>query len=80
MEVAASRQESVEDMAAPAMAPIPTTNTAVGVRCRRTMGNTIADSPRSYGDGDPYDVMFQSNRRPAFIRVLTEIKVGSSNH
>lgn len=63
MEVAANKQESVEDMAAPAMAPIPTTKTAAGVRCRRMMGKTIAASPRSYGEGDPYEVEFQSETR-----------------
>lgn len=47
MEVAASRHESVDDMAAPAMAPMPTTKTAVGVRCKRIMGNAMAASPRS---------------------------------
>lgn len=60
MEVAANRQESVDDMAAPAIAPMPTTKMAVGVRCRRMMGSTIAASPRSYGEGTPYEVRFQS--------------------
>ncbi|KAF3841662.1 hypothetical protein F7725_023613 [Dissostichus mawsoni] len=31
-----------------------------GVRCWRLRGRTRADSPRSYGDGEPYEVMFQS--------------------
>lgn len=60
MEVAANRQESVDDIAAPAIAPMPITKTAVGVKWRRTMGNTMAASPRSYGEGDPYVVIFQS--------------------
>jgi len=60
MEVAANRHESVDDIAAPAMAPIPTTKMVVGVRCRRMMGNTMAASPRSYGEREPYVVEFQS--------------------
>jgi len=63
MEVAASRHESVDDMAAPAIAPMPTTKTAVGVRCSRTIGNTIAASPRPNGEGDPYEVRFQSGTK-----------------
>lgn len=45
MEVAASRHESVDDMAAPAMAPMA--KTGMGVRCKRIMGNAMAASPRS---------------------------------
>lgn len=60
MEVAANRQESVDDIAAPAIAPMPMTKITVGVRCRRVMGNTMAASPRSYGEGVPYEVKFQS--------------------
>lgn len=33
MDVDANRHESIDDMAAPAIAPMPTRKTTVGVRC-----------------------------------------------
>lgn len=59
-EDAESRDESADDITAAAMHPIPTMETKGGVRCCRAMGSTSPASPRSYGDGEPYEVRFQS--------------------
>lgn len=54
------RRESADDMAAAATAPMPMAKIKLGVKQWRMMGNTMAPSPRSWGDGDPYEVEFQS--------------------
>lgn len=57
-----SRAESIEDMTAAATAPIPMTETNVGVRYRRERGRIDPASLRSYGVGNPYAVEFQSEK------------------
>ena len=57
-----SRTESVEDMTAALMAPIPNTDTQYGVKFCRASGSTFPASPRSNGGGRPYCVWFQSEK------------------
>ena len=61
MEAADSMEESTEDITAAATAPIPMKATKGGVRCRRMTGMTRPACPRSNGDGEPYEVRFQSD-------------------
>lgn len=63
MEAADSKAESVDDITAAAIAPMPTMEIYGGVRCWRAMGRMWPASPRSYGDGEPYMVIFQSDTR-----------------
>lgn len=53
IEDADSRKESADDITAAATHPMPMMAIKLGVRCCRTMGSTMAPSPRSYGDGEP---------------------------
>lgn len=59
-ELADSRAESVDDMTAAEMAPIPMTDMYHGVTYCRVIGRTKVFWPRAAGDGDPYSVWFQS--------------------
>lgn len=59
-ELADSRAESVDDMTAAEMAPMPTMDKYHGVTYCRVMGRMKVFCPRSAGDGDPYNVWFQS--------------------
>lgn len=62
MDAKERRAESVEDMTAALMAPIPNTDTQDGVRFCRASGSTFPASPRSNGGGRPYSVWFQSEK------------------
>lgn len=62
-EAAESKEESADDITAAAVHPIPTMEMKGGVRCCRTMGRARAASPRSYGEGEPQVVWFQSEVR-----------------
>lgn len=48
-----NRMESADDITAAATHPMPMMAIKLGVRFCRTMGSTMAASPRSYGDGEP---------------------------
>ena len=52
-EAAESKAESADDITAAATHPVPMMEMKDGVRCCRVRGRTRADSPRSYGDGEP---------------------------
>ena len=65
MVAADSMKESTEDITAAATAPIPMKEMNGGVRCRRMTGMTTLASPHSNGDGEPYEVRFQSDEHTA---------------
>lgn len=52
-EAAESIAESADDITAAATHPVPIMEMKDGVRCCRAMGRARADSPRSYGEGEP---------------------------
>lgn len=60
MDAEDSKAESMDDMTAAAMEPVPNTDNQGGVRYRRASGRMFPASPRSNGGGKPYSVRFQS--------------------
>lgn len=60
MDAEDSSAESMDDMTAAAIEPMPNTDNQVGARYCMASGRMFAASPRSKGEGKPYAVMFQS--------------------
>lgn len=60
MDAEDSSAESMDDMTAAAIEPMPNTDNQVGVRYCRASGRMFTASPRSNGGGKPYSVIFQS--------------------
>lgn len=62
MVVADRRYESADDITAALTAPMLKAKMYGGAKLLMVIGNTMALSPRSYGDKGPYEVEFQSGR------------------